>query len=448
MNQSILPQILLQAVLIGLNAIFACAEIAVISFNDAKLAAMAAAGDKRAIRLAHLTSQPARFLATIQVAITLSGFLGAAFGADNFAGGLTEAILSVAPMLPRDAVSTASVVLVTLILSYFTLIFGELVPKRLAMKKTEELALGISGLVSFISVVCKPIVAFLTFSTNLVLRLCGVDPNAEDEEVSEEDIRIQVDAGAQKGVIDRREQRMIENVFDFDDIPIGRFTTHRTEAAILWEEDTPADWEETMQRTRHSIYLVCGRTADEVLGTLSIKDYYVSKDKSHDFVLHNLLKPAVFVPESLRASQLFTRMQQSRVHFAVVLDEYGGTLGIVTMNDLLQQIVGPLENEDVQHAPDEITPLSENSWRVLGTTSLTDVERTLGFGLHAEDCDTMSGYILALCGSIPEDGSSFALSTDALDIQVENTAEHRVESCIITLRHPAVPHAEDIESDL
>ena len=440
--------LLFQVVLIGLNAIFASAEIAVLSINEAKLERMANEGNVKAKRLFKLIREPAKFLATIQVAITLSGFLGSAFAADNFSEPLVDWVLSLGVNLPVATLDAIAVVVITLILSYFTLIFGELVPKRLAMKKSESIAMGISGIISGIAVVFRPIVWFLSVSTNLVLRLCGVDPNAEDEEVSEEDIRIQVDAGAQKGVIDRREQRMIENVFDFDDIPIGRFTTHRTEAAILWEEDTPADWEETMQRTRHSIYLVCGRTADEVLGTLSIKDYYVSKDKSHDFVLHNLLKPAVFVPESLRASQLFTRMQQSRVHFAVVLDEYGGTLGIVTMNDLLQQIVGPLENEDVQHAPDEITQLSENSWRVLGTTSLTDVERTLGFSLHAEDCDTMSGYILALCGSIPEDGSSFALSTDALDIQVENTAEHRVESCIITLRHPAVPHAEDIESDL
>ena len=442
MPSSILPQILLQVFFILLNAVFACAEIAVISMNDAKLAAMAAAGDKRAIRLAHLTSQPARFLATIQVAITLAGFLGSAFAADNFSASLTGFLVSLGIGIPASTLQTISVVIITLILSYFTLIFGELVPKRLAMKKSEQLALAISGLLSFIARLCAPIVSFLTFSTNFVLRLCGVDPNAEDDEVSEEEIRIMVDAGSQKGIIDQMEQQMIENVFDFDDITVGRFATHRTEAAILWAEDDPSEWERQFRESRHSVYPVCGDTADQVLGTLSIKDYYASPDKSREYVLSHLLKPAFYVPESIRASQLFQRMQERRSHFAVVLDEYGGTLGIVTMNALLEQLVGDLENDSTDAAPEDIVPQGEHCWLVQGLAPLIDVERALDFHL-SDEYDTLSGYILSLYGSVPADGSRFTVETDALTIEVLGVEEHRVQSALLTLRSDPVPKAEN-----
>ncbi|MEG1968470.1 MAG: CNNM domain-containing protein, partial [Clostridia bacterium] len=216
MNDPIIWQILLQILLIALNAVFACAEIAVISMNDNKLAQMAAQGDKRAVRLARLTSQPARFLATIQVAITLSGFMGSAFAADNFSDKLVQWLLSLGVTVPVATLDTAAVIVITLILSYFTLVFGELVPKRIAMKKAEALALGMSGLITAISKLFAPLVWLLTASTNGILRLFGIDPNAEDEEVSEEEIRMMVDVGNQKGVIDPVEREMIQNVFEFD----------------------------------------------------------------------------------------------------------------------------------------------------------------------------------------------------------------------------------------
>ncbi|MEG2010296.1 MAG: CNNM domain-containing protein, partial [Oscillospiraceae bacterium] len=238
MNDPIIWQILLQVLLIALNAVFACAEIAVISMNDNKLAQMAAQGDKRAVRLARLTSQPARFLATIQVAITLSGFMGSAFAADNFSDKLVQWLLSLGVTVPVATLDTAAVIVITLILSYFTLVFGELVPKRIAMKKAEALALGMSGLITAISKLFAPLVWLLTASTNGMLRLFGIDPNAEDEEVSEEEIRMMVDVGNQKGVIDPVEREMIQNVFEFDALTVGEFATHRTELALLWMDET------------------------------------------------------------------------------------------------------------------------------------------------------------------------------------------------------------------
>lgn len=340
MDNPLIWQITVQVVLILCNAVFACAEIAVISMNDNKLAALAAAGDKRAVRLARLTSQPARFLATIQVAITLSGFLGSAFAAENFSDMLVAWVLSLGVRIPAATLDAISVVIITLILSYFTLVFGELVPKRVAMKKAEALALGLSGLISFIAKLFSPIVWMLTASTNLMLRLFGIDPNAEDEAVSEEEIRMMVDVGSQKGVIDRAEREMIQKVFEFDDLSVEEFATHRVEVDVLWLEDSPEQWDTLLRESRHSMFPVCGETADQVVGVLSAKDYFRLADRTRESVLQNAVRPPYFVPESLRADVLFRRMQQSRNHFAVVLDEYGGVSGIVTINDLLEQLVG------------------------------------------------------------------------------------------------------------
>ena len=253
MENPIVWQLLLQIILIGLNAVFACAEIAVISVNDTKLAQMVAQGDKRAKRLAHLTSQPARFLATIQVAITLSGFLGSAFAADNFAGVVVDSLVALHVPIPAQTLKTISVILITLILSYFTLIFGELVPKRLAMKKAEQLALSLSGPISVLAKLASPIVWVLTASTNSVLRLCGVDPSAEEEEVSEEEIRMLVDAGSQKGVIDQEERQFIQNIFEFDDLTAREIAVHRTDVTMLWVEDSVEEWNKPIHNSRHTL---------------------------------------------------------------------------------------------------------------------------------------------------------------------------------------------------
>lgn len=353
MEDSMLLMILIQVVLIALNAVFASAEIAVISMNDAKLAKMAAEGDRRAVRLARLTSQPARFLATIQVAITLSGFLGSAFAADNFSDGLVEWLMGFGLPIPAKTLDTIAVVLITFILSYFTLIFGELVPKRVAMRKAETLALAISGLISAIAKLFAPLVWFLTASTNFVLRLLGIDPNAEEEEVSEEEIRMMVDVGTEKGTIDHEEKALIQNVFEFDDLTAAEIATHRTDTAILWMDETMDEWKATIYNSRHKLYPVCGESADDVLGILNAKDYFRLEDQSRENLMKKAVKPAYFVPESVKADVLFRNMKQGHHHMAVVLDEYGGMTGIVTMNDLVQQLVGDFEDDaDHTQAPD------------------------------------------------------------------------------------------------
>lgn len=426
-----LGQILLQIILIGLNAIFACAEIAVISMNDTRLEQLTAEGDKRAVRLSRLTSQPAKFLATIQVAITLSGFLGSAFAADNFSDSLTSWLLGIGVPIPEKTLDTISVVVITIILSYFTLIFGELVPKRLAMKKTEQLALGMSTLISALAQLSAPIVWVLTVSTNGILRLCGIDPAAEEDEVSEEEIRMMVDAGSRKGVIDFEEKEFIQNVFEFDDLAVGEFATRRKDITILWTEESMEQWDEMIHESRHTRYPVCGESVDDVVGILNVKDYFRLKEKTRENVMKNTVNAPFFVPEGIRADVLFRQMKESRNHFAVVLDEYGGTEGIVTINDLLEQLVGDLEDEDCPEEKQEgIEQVDDTTWKIYGNLPLEEVAETINVPLPIEEYDTFSGFVFATYGSVPVDGSKIEVKTDKLQILVTKICEHQVEEAI------------------
>lgn len=442
MNDPIIWQIMLQVALIALNAVFACAEIAVISMNDNKLAHLAAQGDKRAVRLARLTSQPARFLATIQVAITLSGFLGSAFAADNFSDRLVAFLLSVGVPIPLATLDALSVILITLILSYFTLVFGELVPKRLAMKKAETLALGLATLLSAVAKLTAPIVWVLTASTNCILRLFGVDPNAEDENLSEEEIRMMVDMGSQKGVIDREEKEFIQKVFEFDDLPVGACVTHRKELSVLWLEDSMEDWDKTIHETRFSRYPVCGDSVDHIVGILDAKHYFRLTDKSRETVLAEAVRPAYFVPYSICADVLFRQMKTTRNHVAVVLDEYGGVLGILTMYDLLEQLVGDLDDDDSKDPePESIQQLDEHTWQLRGVASLAEVARQLELSLPVSDFDTFGGFVFAQYGFVPADGMGFILEMDGYTVRVTEIRERRLEKALLVKHQAAQGHS-------
>ncbi len=337
--------LLLQVILIALNAIFASAEIAVLSINEAKLEKMAEGGNRRAKRLLKLTSQPARFLATIQVAITLSGFLGSAFAADNFSEPLVDLILNLGVNISRETLDAVAVIVITIILSYFTLIFGELVPKRLAMKKSEQISMGISGLVFGVSVIFKPVVWFLSVSTNLVLRMCRLNPNEADDVVSEEEIRIMVDAGSEMGTIEPQEKEFIQNVFEFNDITAKEIAVHRTAVDFIDLNDTPNTWENIIYSTRHTLYPVFDGSFDNIIGVLNAKDYYALKEKTKDNIIEKSVHRAYFVPDTLKADVLFKNMKKRHDSMAIVLDEYGGMQGIITMHDLIEELVGDL-NED------------------------------------------------------------------------------------------------------
>ena len=437
MDGDIAGSIILQIVLIAINAIFACVVIAVVSVNDTKLEKMVSDGNKKAMRLQKLTSQPSRFLATIQVAITLSGFLGSAFAADNFSEPLVAWLVSIGTPIPEKTLDTIAVVLITLILSYVTLIFGELVPKRVAMQKTESIALGLSGMITAVSKIFAPLVWLLTASTNGVLRLLGIDPNQQEEQVTEEEIRMMVDAGSEKGAIDCEEKELIQNVFEFNDISVDEVCTHRTDVTLLWMDESIEKWDETIHKTRYSYYPVCGEDVDDIIGILDAKDYFRLKEKNHEILMREAINPPYFVLETVKASVLFQNMKKSGNYFAVVLDEYGGMEGIITVRDLIEELVGDLSDEEEANRPQEIEQISEDTWKIVGTTELDDVMDALGVELPVDEYDTFGGYIFGELGTVPDDGSQFELKTKDLIIKVVKVKEHRVENTVVKkIEHP------------
>lgn len=437
MDDSIGLLLLFQLVLIMLNAIFASAEIAVLSISETKLEHMVDDGNGRAKKLYKLAKEPARFLATIQVAITLSGFLGSAFAADNFSTPLVEWIISLGVTMPRHTLQNIAVVVITLILSYFTLIFGELVPKRIAMKKSEQIALGVSGLLSFISVIFRPIVGLLSVSTNLVLRLMGIDPNETDDNVSEEEIRMMVDAGSEKGTIDHQEKEFIQNVFEFNDIMAGEIATHRTDVTALMTDDTLDEWDEIIHESRHTRYPVCDGSTDNVIGILNAKDYFRIADRTKEKVLEEAVHPAYFVPETIKADVLFRDMKNTRNSLAVVLDEYGGMVGIITLNDLIEELVGELNDEpaDPENEDPHIEKIDDTSWRVIGNVELCDLEEETGVELASDDYDTLTGLVFDKLGMIPVDGpQNITIELDKLTVHIDKIESHQIDSAVITLK--------------
>lgn len=421
--------VILQVVLIFLNAVFASAEIAVISMSEVKLERMAKDGNKKAGRLLDLTSNPARFLATIQVAITLAGFLGSAYAADNFAQPLVDVLAKTGLGIPRGVLQNVCVFVITLIIAYFSIVFGELIPKRIAMQKTEGMALGLSGILAVVSKVFKPVVWLLTVSTNGVLKLLGIDPEAE-EQVTEEEIRMMVAAGSEKGTIELGENELIQNVFEFNDVSVEEICTHRRDVIMLDAEDGLEQWDHQVYSTRHNFYPVCGENSDDIIGILDAKDYLRMRDRTKEKVLEGTLKKPFFVPDNMKADVLFAKMKLSGNYFAVVVDEYGGMSGIVTMRDLIELLVGELFDDDEERM-EEIVCLAENEWKIQGTASLSDVEKVLNVKLPVEEYDTFSGYICGTLGEIPDDGITFELETDDLEIQVQKVSDRRIEEAFV-----------------
>ena len=433
---SVTWQIGILIILIAVNALFAGTEAAIISMNDNKLDKMASEGNRRAMRLQKLTSQPSKFLATIQVAITFSGFLSSAFAADTFSDIIVQKLVDAGAGIPASTLNGITVVAITIVLSYFTLVFGELVPKRIAMKNAEKIAFLMSGMITVLSKVFAPAVWFLTVSANGILRLFGIDPDSNDEEVTEEEIRMMVDAGSENGTIDEDEKEIIQNVFEFDDLTAGEIATHRTEVSLLWLDETPKDWENTIHESRHSIYPVCDETVDKIIGTLNSKDYFRLEDKSKENILKTAVKPAYFVPESIKADVLFKNMKASGNKFAIVIDEYGGMSGIITVNDLVQELVGDFEIDDSGDNSPEIEKIDSNTWKIKGSADIDDVTEQLGVKISGEDYDTFGGFVFDAYGAVPDDGQNFEVDVENMHIRTLQIKDHRLVKALVCIIEP------------
>ncbi len=430
-DYTVLELLLFQAFLIFLNAVFACAEIAVISANDNKLKLMAESGNKRAARLVSLTAQPAKFLATIQVGITLAGFLGSAFAADNFSDRIVNWLIEKGATLSPVTLDILAVIGITLILSYITLIFGELVPKRIAMQHAEKIALFMSSSIYVIAKIFSPIVWFLTVSTNIALRLIGINPEEKNDNVTEEEIRIMIDVGTANGTIDDEEKKMIHNVFEFDDKQVYEVMKHRTDVQFLDVDDDTGNWEKIMIETRYSVYPIYKDNTDNILGIMNIKDYFKYKPQGKTAIINKAVKPTLFIPETQHIDELFRNMQKSHVHFALVVDEYGGISGIVTMNDLLEEIVGELEDDtSAPPALPHIKQLGKNSWVIQGSTPLEEIEKTFALDLSKFDCETFAGFIFSLLKEIPLDKKNIQVKYQNFNIKQIKSNGHKIEQAV------------------
>ena len=429
---SIPQQLLLQAILILINAFFAMTEIAVISLNPGKLRMLAEEGDKTAPRLLKLVEEPSGFLSTIQIAITLSGFLGAAFAGDAFAESLTAWLLGLGVGLPASVLNTVSLVAVTVVLSYFTLVFGELTPKRIAMQKPLQVARFTCGVVMAIAAVLRPVVWLLSVSTNGLLRLLRLPTQPEEESVTEEEIRMMVDLGQAKGTIQREEGEWIDNVFDFGESMARDLMTHAGDVTAFPVTAEDGEILQAIRRTGLSRYPVYDGDLNHVLGILNARVFLLDRAGDHPRPLRELLQSACFVPDTLNAAALLRDMQSRKVHIAVVIDEYGDTAGIITMEDLLEEIVGSIYDEFDPAEPAEIEAVGPGVWKVSGGADIEEVAETLGVDLPEDrEFDTLGGLVFSQLHTIPRGGPVPDVEAWGLHVHVDQVDGFRIVSATV-----------------
>lgn len=423
-SDSILPQLLLQLVLIAVNALFAATEIAVISLNETKVRRMAEGGDRKAAKMLRMVTEPTGFLSTIQICITLAGFLGSAFAADNFSDKLVNWLINdceVSGVSP-SALDTISVIIITLVLSYFTLVLGELVPKRIAMKRPEGIARAVSGLMIGMTTVLRPIIWLLTVSTNGVLRLCGIDPEDNAEEVSEEEIIMMLDEGEEAGSIESGEKELIKNVFSLNDTTAEDVMVHRSQVAFLKRDDARTTLLNEIAESGYSRFPVYGENIDDIVGILYAKTYLTAQSRGERCEMKDFLMPPRFVHASTHINRILLDMQREHAHMAVVVDDYGGVIGIITLEDILEELVGEIWDES-DEVIENIRERPDGSYDINGSTRLSDMCESVGCSIDS-NADTVGGWVTETLGGIPASGESFECS--GMLVTVEATDERRV----------------------
>lgn len=431
-----LGSLLLTVLLIGVNAFFAMSEIAVISFNDVKLKRLAEEGDKKAKILCDLTEEESRFLSTIQVGVTLAGFFSSAVAADN----LTEYVVYWLrdTGLPTASLRAISLVIITLLLSFITLIFGELVPKRIAMNDPEKTSFFAAYPLKFVSVIASPIVKLLSLSTNGVLRLIGIDPEAQNPDVTEEGIRMMLDAGEEEGTIQEDESEMIHNIFELGDTEVTDVMTHRTELVTVDVDDDLSKVVSLALEEGHSRFPVCDKSVDKIIGMIHVKDLLViTQEKKKNYKIKDFLREVLYVPESMMVKNLFEKMRLEKIQLAVVIDEYGGTEGIVTMEDILESIVGDIEDE-YDEEEEDINLKSEGVYTLDGTADLEEVAEELDITLpeDSEDYDTIGGYLTSILGRIPEEDETVELDAMGYHFKILSITDHHLDEIEATRLKP------------
>lgn len=428
-------------ILILINAFFAASEIALIGLNDNKVKQQAEAGHKKFILLFNLISEPSRFLSTIQIGITMAGFLASAFAADFFAGPLTAWLNTLGLPLPYSTLNTVSVILITMLLSYFTLVLGELVPKKLALQKSEQISLAVARPLTGLFTIFSPLVKFLTFSTNGFVRLLGADPHAKDEDITEEEIRMMVDVGGERGTIQRLEKAMINRIFEFNDKSVSNIITHRIDMAALPVEATLEETIKEINEHPYSRLPIYDGDVDNIIGILHVKDLFRYLDQfSHtDFSLKNVMRKPYFVIETRKIDELFASMKKQNIHIAIVLDEYGGTEGLVTIEDIIEEIVGEISSEDILFhtqlgANEEFQEIGTNEYVVKGTIGLYQLDEMLAIGLPIHEFDTLNGFLIHELGHIPSSDEEVVIPYNKAEFKATKIGGNRIEEVFITMQ--------------
>ncbi|MBQ2775241.1 MAG: HlyC/CorC family transporter [Clostridia bacterium] len=422
-------QIVLLFVLILVNAFFAMSEIAIISLNDTKIGKMAEEGNKKAKQVIKLTKDSSRFLSTIQIGVTLAGFLTSASASQTFVEMLSGAIekISFLSGIPAGLINGFSLVVVTLITSYFSLVLGELAPKRMAMQAPEKISFRVVGILLAISKIAKPFVKVLSVSTNAVVRIFGFDPNADEESVTEEEIRMMVDVGGEKGVIEDTQKEMINNIFEFDDIDVGDIMTHRTDM-IAAEADEPLSEVVTLSMENgFSRIPVYDNDPDNIVGIAYVKDLlkYIGSDLPSELTLRDIIREAFFVPETMECGDLFQQMTDNHIQMAIVVDEFGGTAGVVTLEDILESIVGNIQDE-YDDEEEEISKIDDTTFTVDGITYIDELDEIFSTPLPEGDYDTIGGFIISELGYLPQDGEMNVVEYSNLRFTVLNVEDRRI----------------------
>ena len=420
-----LSQLIILAVLIFLNAFFAASEIAFISLNDTKIEKQAKDGNKKAKQIEKMLKTPSKFLATIQIGITLAGFLSSAFASDTFTEKLAPILFQCMPFFSLGVWKSISIIIITIILSFFTLVFGELVPKRLAMKNYEKIAFGTIGIIRAISIITSPFVKFLTLVTNSISKLFGVGEN-EEESVTEEEIKMMVDQGEEKGTIKEEEKELINNVFEFNDITASEIMKHRKD---IFAVDINISNDELMEELskeeyRYSRIPVYDETIDEIKGILYIKDVLKNIGKKN-FKVKNVVKDAYFVSQTRLINEVFKELQKNKMQIAIIIDEYGGTAGLITMEDILEELVGDIYDE-YDKEEKEFEKIDENTYIIVGSMPIYDVNKLLNANIPEGDYDTLSGFLQEKLGRIPEEEENPIIETKEVTYKIEKYEDKRI----------------------
>jgi len=420
-----ISQLIVLTILILINAYFAASEIAFISLNDAKIEKQAKEGNKKAKQIEKMLKTPSKFLATIQIGITLAGFLSSAFASETFADKIAPYLYNMIPAISLGVWKSISIIFITIILSFFTLVFGELVPKRLAMKHYEKISFATIGVIRTISIITAPFVKLLTSVTNGISKIFGVGEN-EEETVTEEEIKMMVDQGQESGTIKEDEKELINNVFEFNDITVSEIMRHRKDIfAVDINISTDELLEElSKEEYRYSRIPVYDETIDEIKGVLYVKDVLKNINKK-TFKVKNVIKDAYFISQNRLINEVFKELQKNKKQLAIILDEYGGTAGIVTMEDILEELVGDIYDE-YDKEESEYEKIDENTYILSGSMPIFDVNKLLEADIPEGEFDTISGFLQDKLGRIPEDKEKPIIETEKVTYKIEKSEDKRI----------------------